>query len=163
MLYVEYEVIIKTLKYLRYFEFKDKIKGYYFLLLLAILAIFTPRLPDFLPFLIIVIMIIIKKKKCLSLEKICNKWRKYDVFTFFKLWIENLAVYDKWCEDNNLDPISYSKLEDESIKMIRMKLYSRTKELEAYKKMQKIGFRYFDIWISYLEKRCDINFNNLTY
>ena len=107
-------------------------------------------------------MIIIKKKKCLSIEKICNKWRKYDVLTFFKLWIENLAIYDKWCEDNNLDPISYSKLEDESIKMIRMKIYSRTKESEAYKKMQKIGFRYFDIWISYLEGRCDINFNNLT-
>ena len=56
-LYIEYEETFKTLRYLDYFEFKQRIPQYYIYLFLSFLAVLTPSVPGFIPFAIILIMI----------------------------------------------------------------------------------------------------------
>ena len=158
-LYIEYEETFKTLRYLDYFEFKQRIPQYYIYLFLSFLAVLTPYVPGYIPFVIILIMILNLYRKCYRLEKLIRKWRMYDVLTFFRGWINILATYEKWCDNNNQEPISFYKLEDDSFKLFKLKLYIHTGESGLFRKIKNIGLNNFSVWISYLESRFDLNYN----
>ena len=158
-LYIEYEETFKTLRYLDYFEFKQRIPQYYVYLFLSFLAVLTPYVPGYIPFVIILIMILNLYRKCYRLEKLIRKWRMYDVLTFFRGWINILATYEKWCDNNNQEPISFYRLEDDSFKLFKHKLYIHTGESGLFRKIKNFGLNNFSVWISYLEARFDLNYN----
>lgn len=154
-LFIENQTIITYIGNSYYFDYKNKIKTYFVAVLIAIFGMFTPGL-GFLPALAVIILLILISRirlKCLHIEKICNKWRKYDVLTYYKSWLKIQRSYNQWCDYYKVTPMKYITLKNQSYEIFEKKVVKHTGYFETMNKIRMYGLGDFDIQISYLEKR----------